>query len=36
VAQRAHTEGVTVGFWAYLAVGTPLTVLTILIGLFWV
>jgi Na+/H+ antiporter NhaD/arsenite permease-like protein len=33
VAQRAHAEGVTVGFWAYFSVGAPLTVLTILLGL---
>jgi hypothetical protein len=35
VAQRAYAEGVEVGFWAYFSVGAPLTVLTILIGLWW-
>ena len=36
VAQRAHAEGVTVGFWAHFAAGVPLTVLTIFVGLCWV
>lgn len=35
VAQRARAHGVTIGFWAYARVGAPLTVLTILIGIFW-
>jgi Na+/H+ antiporter NhaD/arsenite permease-like protein len=35
MAQRAHAEGVTVGFWAYFAVGAPLTVRTIFVGLWW-
>jgi Na+/H+ antiporter NhaD/arsenite permease-like protein len=35
VAQRARRHGVTVGFWAYLKVGAPLTVLTILFGGWW-
>jgi len=26
---------VTIGFWEYFRVGAPLTVLTILIGLWW-
>ncbi len=35
VAQRARRHGVVVGFWAYLKVGAPLTVLTILFGSWW-
>jgi Na+/H+ antiporter NhaD/arsenite permease-like protein len=29
VAERAHAQGVHVGFWAYARVGIPVTVLTI-------
>jgi Na+/H+ antiporter NhaD/arsenite permease-like protein len=35
VAQRAHAHGVTIGFWEYFKVGAPLTVLTILFGIWW-
>ena len=35
VAQRARSYGVTIGFWEYFRVGAPLTVVTILIGVFW-
>ena len=35
VAQRAQGAGVRIGFWAYFRVGAPLTVLTILFGIFW-
>ena len=35
VAQRARAGGVTIGFWTYFKVGTPLTVLTILFGAWW-
>jgi Na+/H+ antiporter NhaD/arsenite permease-like protein len=35
VAQRARSRGVTFGFWAYFKVGAPLTVLTILFGIWW-
>ena len=35
VAQRAAAEGVTIGFWTYFAVGAPLTLLTILFGIWW-
>ncbi len=35
VAQRARAHGVTIGFWAYFKVGAPLTVLTILFGVWW-
>ena len=33
VVQRARAHGVAIGFWRYFAVGAPLTVLTILVGL---
>jgi Na+/H+ antiporter NhaD/arsenite permease-like protein len=35
VAQRARTHGVVIGFWEYFKVGAPLTVLTILFGIWW-
>src|SRR3984893_8020076 len=35
VAQRAQTRGVTIGCWAYLKVGAPLTLLTISFGAWW-
>src|SRR5438067_7409688 len=35
VVQLARAEGVTIGFWEYFRVGAPLTVLTILLGLWW-
>ena len=35
VAQRAQGAGVTIGFWAYFKVGAPLTVATILFGIWW-
>jgi len=35
VVQRARAQGVEIGFWEYLKVGAPLTVLTIVIGAFW-
>jgi len=35
VVQRAQGAGITVGFWAYFKVGAPLTVLTILFGIYW-
>jgi Na+/H+ antiporter NhaD/arsenite permease-like protein len=35
VAQRAKARGIEIGFWSYFRVGAPLTVATILIGLFW-
>ena len=35
VAQRAKRYGVTIGFWPYFRIGAPLTVLTILFGLWW-
>ncbi|HEY3911209.1 MAG TPA: anion transporter [Stellaceae bacterium] len=35
VVQRAARRGVAIGFWQYFRVGAPLTVLTILAGLWW-
>lgn len=35
VAQRAQARGVTIGFWAYFKVGAPLTLATILFGVWW-
>jgi Na+/H+ antiporter NhaD/arsenite permease-like protein len=35
VAQRARAAGVTIGFWAYFKVGAPLTILSILFGVWW-
>ena len=35
VAQRARAQGVTLGFWEYFKVGAPVTVLTIVIGAWW-
>jgi Na+/H+ antiporter NhaD/arsenite permease-like protein len=35
VAQRAKARGVELGFWSYLKVGVPLTVITLIIGLLW-
>jgi Na+/H+ antiporter NhaD/arsenite permease-like protein len=35
VAQRARTHGVIIGFWDYFKVGAPLTMLTILFGVWW-
>ncbi len=35
VVQGARAKGITIGFWAYFRVGAPLTVLTILIGVYW-
>jgi Na+/H+ antiporter NhaD/arsenite permease-like protein len=35
VVQLARTDGVTIGFWEYFRVGAPLTLLTILVGLWW-
>ncbi len=35
VVQRARADGIEIGFWEYLKVGAPLTVLTILAGVLW-
>lgn len=35
VAQRAQGAGVVISFWAYFKVGAPLTILTILFGIWW-
>ena len=35
VVQGARAKGVTIGFWEYFRVGAPLTLLTILAGIWW-
>jgi Na+/H+ antiporter NhaD/arsenite permease-like protein len=35
VVQGARAKNVTIGFWDYFRVGAPLTVLTILVGMWW-
>lgn len=35
VAQRAKARGVEIGFWAYFRLGAPLTLITIVFGVFW-
>jgi len=35
VVQRAAASGVVIGLWDYCRVGVPLTLLTLLIGTFW-
>jgi Na+/H+ antiporter NhaD/arsenite permease-like protein len=35
VVQVARAKGVTISFWEYFRVGTPLTVLTIVVGVCW-
>ena len=35
VVQLARAERITIGFWEYFRVSAPLTVLTILLGLWW-
>jgi Na+/H+ antiporter NhaD/arsenite permease-like protein len=35
VVQLARAHGVPIGFWHYFRVGAPLTLLTILVGLWW-
>jgi Na+/H+ antiporter NhaD/arsenite permease-like protein len=35
VVQRAAAEGVRIGFWDYFVIGAPLTLLTLLIGIWW-
>jgi len=35
VAEIAKEGGITISFWEYFRVGAPLTVITILIGAFW-
>ena len=35
VVERARSEGVVVGFWEYFAIGAPLTVLTLVVGVLW-
>jgi Na+/H+ antiporter NhaD/arsenite permease-like protein len=35
VVEQARREGVTIGFWDYCRVGTPVTLLTLLLGAGW-
>jgi len=35
VVQGARAKGVTINFWEYFRVGAPLTLLTILVGIWW-
>jgi Na+/H+ antiporter NhaD/arsenite permease-like protein len=35
VAQRARAHGVVIGFWEYFKVGAPVTMLTIVFGIWW-
>ena len=35
VVEKAARRGVVIGFWDYFRVGAPLTVLTLLVGTFW-
>ncbi len=35
VAERALARGVTVGFWPYFKVGSLLTILSVIVGIFW-
>ncbi len=35
VAEIAKDGGVSIGFWEYFKVGAPITIITILIGAFW-
>jgi Na+/H+ antiporter NhaD/arsenite permease-like protein len=35
VAQKARREGVDLDFWSYFRIGAPLTVATILFGVWW-
>ena len=35
VVQRAERRGVAVAFWQYFRIGAPLTVVTIVVGLWW-
>jgi Na+/H+ antiporter NhaD/arsenite permease-like protein len=35
VAEGARREGVRIGFWAFTAVGAPITLITLTIGVPW-
>jgi Na+/H+ antiporter NhaD/arsenite permease-like protein len=35
VVQRARADGVIIGFWTYFKIGAPLTLLTLLFGVWW-
>ena len=35
VVEQARAQGVEIGFWQHFTVGAPLTLLTLLIGVWW-
>ncbi len=35
VVQGARAQGIHIGFWQYLKVGAPLTVMTVMVGVLW-
>jgi Na+/H+ antiporter NhaD/arsenite permease-like protein len=35
VAESARKQGVTLGFWPYLRAGLPITIATLLWGIYW-
>ncbi len=35
VVQRAQAQGAIIGFWTYFKIGAPLTLLTLLFGVWW-
>ena len=35
VVQQAASRGVAIGFWEYLRIGAPLTLMTLALGLWW-
>jgi Na+/H+ antiporter NhaD/arsenite permease-like protein len=35
VAERARAAGIEVGFWTHLRIGAPLTLLTLVVGAWW-
>jgi Na+/H+ antiporter NhaD/arsenite permease-like protein len=35
VAQKARSGGITISFWAHLRVGAPMTLLSLLFGMWW-
>jgi Na+/H+ antiporter NhaD/arsenite permease-like protein len=35
VVEQARAQGVEIGFWQYFKVGAPLTLFTLLIGVWW-
>jgi Na+/H+ antiporter NhaD/arsenite permease-like protein len=35
VVQRARAEGIVIGFWTYFKIGAPLTLFTLIFGVWW-